>query len=1171
MASVRALEFPLHESFFPQVVLNADEIKYYKRLGKERLAQLMRIAEDADYAYKWTETRTKHGTPVQKTQFLDFRPQTKATYASILIKSSVLIHDTRPEEVLQAVAKTKTKDYRKMMKNLHGNAFVDGRTLFKFPSSIAAQRPEYSYRAIKWCTFRGKGRDESKSLDFSFLEYAGKKKLSPGSMVVGFCVQESIQREREVPLLEAFGIVRGYMSRSGIIISRTHQPNALRVTSICQIDGDIEPIVRSVLEDIMQECVGAISRLRNVIDRQRVSGLKMLEQWEWVSNSDRKACAVCVKGFFFHRKHHCRACGEVVCSSCAPLRDLDEPVFDMNQVRVCSKCMTDPRRQKPASDSNNGRLLAETLTSNDDSDALNESHGPKQNGSSEDRMFSERENLDRVRRPSDAAALLLDSNNRSTPKSKRRLTSFLKNPRETVATLSSLVDQIRVARDTINITISEAGDSRMSFGEDDAYDDLYNRVTKLRETVEMSVEQEGASSGGNSSARKPERTSPVPGITPGAVSDDDESASPDDQSVDGYKLPYEQIEDITRMTFEAAAATRHAGKKVLSSCASDLDDSEPEEYHNVREALSEDSSVAGFSDSDTSKDPYSNVGYGRMMAQYGSDRDSTDTSNDDDFGHPMPLRPVSRSHVRQLEKKIEVLQRNLLDAHRKLSFFEVEPEPEFGNALDVVHEEPFYSDEEDLVFRPDMTSRSADRVSKSSRGSGGRRDAKTRPKSDSFLRGNMPARHSLDASAIRRRDADLPAERPSLPAMTSRAATHGRSLSTADMLNELYGVMNSSETTKPALPPRKTSMSRVTSSPPLLRLPSTKTAVVSVQPSENRTRAPPPPPPVSAKTMYVDDDGQLLPGAPSSEDSPHDNGLDKTASSSASYLMGASQGSSTGLQKSGVVSRDRSLSSPAFAKYQRGNSLNPAGSSSSSAYSSSSSSSQERDDARDNQAFFGQTDSSHAFFGQQMFPKSTAQNALPPVPRGQTRRGSIMAMPRQSSGMRFGGRDESSELRDMMEDLVRPRSNSVPFRTRGQEELGRPTFSDGASVHHPAAPQPRQTETALAEVRACLAALNRECPSEWERHRKLQSIARIFQSLVRDGVRSKFRTLNHEDIRYDKVLEETPSVVKLLKLAGYVSLPQKLTMRRVDIEYIGVFLREVEAELSRMQATQDYL
>ncbi|KAJ0399714.1 hypothetical protein ATCC90586_002707 [Pythium insidiosum] len=815
MASVRALEFPLHESFFPQVVLNADEIKYYKRLGKERLAQLMRIAEDADYAYKWTEMRTKHGTSVQKTQFLDFRPQTKATYASILIKSSVMIHDTRPEEVLQAIAKTKTKDYRKMMKNMHGNAFVDGRTLFKFPSSIAAQRPEYSYRAIKWCTFRGKGRDESKSLDFSFLEYAGKKKLSPGSMVVGFCVQESIQREREVPLLEAFGIVRGYMSRSGIIISRTHQPNALRVTSICQIDGDIEPIVRSVLEDIMQECVGAISRLRNVIDRQRVSGLKMLEQWEWVANSDRKACAVCVKGFFFHRKHHCRACGEVVCSSCAPLRDLDEPVFDMNQVRVCSKCMTDPRRQKPSSESNNGRFLAETLTSNDDSDALNESHGPKNNDSSEDRMFSERENLDRVRRPSDAAALLLEGNNRSTPKSKRRLTSILKNPRETVATLSSLVDQIRVARDTINITISEAGDSRMSFGEDDAYDDLYTRVTKLRETVEMSAEHEGTSSGGNSAGRKPERTSPVPGITPASLSDDDEqSASPDDESVHGYNVPIDQIEDVARMTFEAAVATRHAGKAVLSSCASDLDDSEPEEYRHVKEALSEDSSLAGFSDSDTSKDPYSNVGYGRMMAQYESDRDSTDTSNGDDFGHHMPLRPVSRSHVRLLEKKIEVLQRNLLDAHRKLSFFEVEPEPEFGTALDVVQEESFYSDEEDLVFRPDMTSRSAD---------------------------------------------------------------------------------------------------------------------------------------------------------------------------------------------------------------------------------------------------------------------------------------------------------------------------------------------------------------------PCLAALNRECPSEWERHRKLQSIARIFQSLYRDGVRSKFRTLNHEDIRYDKVLDETPSVVKLLKLAGYVSLPQKLTMRRVDTDYIGVFLREVEAELNRMQATQDYL
>ncbi|KAG2522845.1 hypothetical protein BBO99_00001360 [Phytophthora kernoviae] len=262
------LEFPLHDGFFPQIALSREEVKYYKRLGKERVTQLIRIIEDADCAYKWTNGessshRTRSRLPgrsrlnldtkedqvtCQQAQFLDFQPANKSTHASTLLKASVQLTDTKVDEILRAVAKIKTKDFRKSMRYMHDDVFVDGRTLFTFPTSNRVKDNEN-----------------------------GKKKPHPGSSVVAFCVQESISREREVPTLENFGIARGYLSRMGMIVSKTHQPNTFRVTSICQIDGDLNPIVRGVLEDLMKRTVCAVARIPGLVARQRDMIFQMRE------------------------------------------------------------------------------------------------------------------------------------------------------------------------------------------------------------------------------------------------------------------------------------------------------------------------------------------------------------------------------------------------------------------------------------------------------------------------------------------------------------------------------------------------------------------------------------------------------------------------------------------------------------------------------------------------------------------------------------------------------------------------------------------------------------------------------------------------------------------------------------------------------------------------------
>ena len=60
----------------------------------------------------------------------------------------------------------------------------------------------------------------------------------------------------------------------------------------------------------------------------------------WVPDSMSKECMVCGQRFTaFNRKHHCRQCGRVVCSTCSPHRvQLDGPAEGKPE-RVCSGCV----------------------------------------------------------------------------------------------------------------------------------------------------------------------------------------------------------------------------------------------------------------------------------------------------------------------------------------------------------------------------------------------------------------------------------------------------------------------------------------------------------------------------------------------------------------------------------------------------------------------------------------------------------------------------------------------------------------------------------------------------------------------------------------------------------------------------------------------------------------
>lgn len=70
----------------------------------------------------------------------------------------------------------------------------------------------------------------------------------------------------------------------------------------------------------------------------KCSDSKKLSEVGWVINDKLSFCLECLKEFGLWGRHHCRGCGQLVCSECsshfAPLSECSE----LGKLRMCAKC-----------------------------------------------------------------------------------------------------------------------------------------------------------------------------------------------------------------------------------------------------------------------------------------------------------------------------------------------------------------------------------------------------------------------------------------------------------------------------------------------------------------------------------------------------------------------------------------------------------------------------------------------------------------------------------------------------------------------------------------------------------------------------------------------------------------------------------------------------------------
>lgn len=83
-----------------------------------------------------------------------------------------------------------------------------------------------------------------------------------------------------------------------------------------------------------------VKELQRYCATHRLSRFYFSTDNNWKPNFEAKQCDRCGKSFSWSfRRHHCRVCGNVFCSSCCSKMQVDLPIVHDSTIRVCSTCV----------------------------------------------------------------------------------------------------------------------------------------------------------------------------------------------------------------------------------------------------------------------------------------------------------------------------------------------------------------------------------------------------------------------------------------------------------------------------------------------------------------------------------------------------------------------------------------------------------------------------------------------------------------------------------------------------------------------------------------------------------------------------------------------------------------------------------------------------------------
>jgi hypothetical protein len=321
-------QFPLRTTFFRGPPLSEETQRHHAVIARENASALVQLAFNEQWRY----------VPPEK-DGIQYRKDTSNLQESYrLIRSSVILK-CKSNEVTTMVKHSGTENLRNFMKKFLPKTFIDA-IIVNVISSPTNNNDEEEGLNIK---------DELITVKWGVIDIGltVKRDMCLIDLIGETVVPNALEKEPLyiwcltsidgnnvgcMAMKDSHGISRAKVSKVGLL---WRQINA----------DDVEVIFCGSFKSKHAKSIGStiingVHHLSNILEELRFSYQKYAHRSTWVKDHDRTGCLLCMRNFHaLRRKHHCRMCGELICSDCSIVKSVELPVIGLSKLRLCKICV----------------------------------------------------------------------------------------------------------------------------------------------------------------------------------------------------------------------------------------------------------------------------------------------------------------------------------------------------------------------------------------------------------------------------------------------------------------------------------------------------------------------------------------------------------------------------------------------------------------------------------------------------------------------------------------------------------------------------------------------------------------------------------------------------------------------------------------------------------------
>ncbi|OQR80986.1 hypothetical protein ACHHYP_16883 [Achlya hypogyna] len=257
------------------------------------------------------------------------------------------------ETIMDALVPPTPIEYLHMEKRMFPK-FVDAAVLHKVEDDEVSELPTYPRHTVKWhashlLTNRITGRMGTPT-DFVFEEFADVETIDNVQCGFGYIqscdYSEVLFPQRggshnattELKKVSAVKCKRGLI-RKGVFLVQPSAPDSVIHEVTAMYIMDFPKNLGISVDRIITAYADRLRNVRDMLINTLFQPIPILPRDQWVDDRSRRECRVCMQTFTIVRaRHHCRACGEVVCGNCS--RKWSVPVKNNGELltRLCTPC-----------------------------------------------------------------------------------------------------------------------------------------------------------------------------------------------------------------------------------------------------------------------------------------------------------------------------------------------------------------------------------------------------------------------------------------------------------------------------------------------------------------------------------------------------------------------------------------------------------------------------------------------------------------------------------------------------------------------------------------------------------------------------------------------------------------------------------------------------------------